>query len=162
MKQIIATAALCGAAFLGGYSLRPLTAQAQDGPPAPVVKVAHVSLERLNEQKEIPYPWGSLRWLMSSTLDKGAEQTFGVVQIKAGQKNFLHSHPNCEELLYVISGSCEHIVGDKKVTLHPHDLVRVPRGVPHQAIVTGSEPLLAVISYSSPDRQVTNYGEHKE
>jgi quercetin dioxygenase-like cupin family protein len=80
------------------------------------------------------------------------------VQINAGQKNALHSHPNCEEILYVLSGSCEHLVGDKKVVLHPGDLIRVPVGVKHQATVIGNEPLRAVISYSSAERKVTNYG----
>jgi hypothetical protein len=35
-------------------------------------------------------------------------------------------------------------------------------GVPHQAFVIGNEPLRAVISYSSGDRKVVNYGNAEE
>ena len=121
-----------------------------------------VKVEHFNSVPEVKYPWGTLRWLMSGKIDPGAEQTFGVVEIGVGQRNALHSHPNSEELLYVLSGSCEHIVGNQKVVLHPGDLVRIPRNTTHQAIVLGNEPLRAVISYSTPDRQVVNVGGSKE
>lgn len=129
---------------------------------APKMPNVTVVVQHFDQEEEIKYPWGALRWLMSSKLDKHALQTFGVVEIKAGQHNALHMHPNCEELLYVLSGSCEHVIGNKRVTLHPGDLIRVPIGVPHQAFVIGNEPLRAVISYSSPDRKVINYGKTEE
>jgi quercetin dioxygenase-like cupin family protein len=77
-----------------------------------------------------------------------------VAELNAGQRNPRHLHPNCEELLYVIAGSCEHIVGATKVTLKAGDLIRIPRGVPHQAMVLGNEPFRSVVSYDSPDRQM--------
>jgi quercetin dioxygenase-like cupin family protein len=121
-----------------------------------------VQVQHLDREEAFRYPWGSIRWLMNGKIDPDAEQTFGIVEINAGQSNALHLHPNSEELLYVLSGSCEHIVGDKKVTLHPGDLVRIPRNTNHQAFVTGKEALRAVISYSTPDRQVLNAGDKKE
>jgi mannose-6-phosphate isomerase-like protein (cupin superfamily) len=99
---------------------------------------------------------------MNGKIDPEASQTLGIVQINPGQRNPLHMHPNCEELLYVISGSAENIIGNKKFTIGPGDLVRIPKGVPHQAITIGSKPFRAVISYSSNDRQVVNLGPDKE
>ena len=145
----VAVACLAGAA---GYGLAQSSEQKEG-------KLTTVSVYHLDQVKEEPYGFGSIRWLMSRTLDSQAEQTFGIVQIQAHQRNALHIHPNCEEILYVLSGSCEHRVGDSKVTLHAGDLLRVPRGVKHQAVVLGNEPLRAVISYSSPDRQVVNLPE---
>lgn len=130
-------------------------AASEEPPKMPDIKV---TVQHLEDQPVVKYGFGTIRWLMSSQIEKDAAQTFGIVEIAAGKKNVLHAHPNCEELLYVLSGSCEHIVGNKKVTLKAGDLIRVPAGVPHQALVTGSEPLRAVISYSSGDRQVINYG----
>lgn len=149
------TALIACLAAAGGYSLAQSGAS-QEG------SLTTGSLHHFDQTKEEPYGFGWIRWLMSHGLDPQAEQTFGIVEIQAHQKNALHIHPNCEELLYVLSGSCEHIVGDSKVVLHPGDLLRVPRGVKHQAIVLGNEPLRAVISYSSPDRQVVNIGETKQ
>jgi quercetin dioxygenase-like cupin family protein len=113
------------------------------------IRVQHLDAVHPEQQ-----PWGTLRWMMNSQIDPQAAQTFGVAEIKAGQRNPLHSHPNCEELLYVISGSCEHIVGSQKVILKAGDLIRIPPGVPHQAIVLGNEPLRAVVSYNSPNRKM--------
>lgn len=100
--------------------------------------------------------WGSLSWLITGENTKGAEQTFGVVTIEPGQANPLHMHPNCEEVLYVISGRCEHRFGDVSVELRAGQAICIPRGTPHRARATGAEPLVVVVSFSSPDRQVVN------
>lgn len=142
--------------------LASIVTVAQIMPDKPQMPNVDVVVQHFGSEEVVKYPWGEIRWLMNSKIDHGAAQTFGIVQINKGQHNALHAHPNSEELLYVLSGSCEHVVGNKRVTLHPGDLVRVPAGVPHQAFVTGNEPLRAVISYSSPDRKVVNYGKTRE
>ncbi len=124
--------------------------------------VAHVAVIEMSKQPEEKYPWGAIRWLMSSKIDPGAKQTLGVVRIDAGKSNALHLHPNCEELLYVLSGTGTTTVDNKTVSLRPGDLVRVPAGVLHQATASGSGPLIAVISYSSGDRQVVTPGKPNE
>ena len=116
--------------------------------------VMQLSVQKFDSAKEIKYPWGWIRWLMSSELDPAASQTFGIVQIEAGQRNPLHQHPNCEELLYVLSGSLENVVGDKRVVTHAGEILRVPAGIPHQGINNTNEPMRAVISYSSGTRQM--------
>ena len=130
---------------------------ANDANPAAQAAVRHFA-----DTPEVKYPWGWIRWLMNGKIDPEASQTLGIVQINPGQRNPLHMHPNCEELLYVISGSAENIIGNSKVTIGPGDLVRIPKGVPHQAITIGNEPFRAVISYSSNDRQIVNLGPEKE
>ena len=70
------------------------------------------------------------------------------------QRNPLHKHPNCEELLYVLSGSFENVMGGKTVVMHAGDIVRIPANVPHQGINNTKEPMRAVISYSSGTRQM--------
>lgn len=150
MKILIWTVVL--AACLTGQTARKEAA----------ANVMALSVQHFDKVQEVQYPWGWIRWLMNSKLDPGASQTFGIVEIKAGQRNTLHKHPNCEELLYVLSGSCEKRIGDKKIILKPGDVVRIPVNVPHQAITIGNEPLRAVISYSSGDRKVIDLGPGKE
>src|SRR3954453_364622 len=150
-------------AFVGAGLVLALILGAQTSmEKAPKMPNVNVVVQHFDKEEQVKADWGVLRWMMSSKIDPGAAQTFGIVEIKAGQHNGLHSHPNCEEILYVLSGSCEHVVGTKRVALHPGDLIRVPVGVPHQAFVTGNEPLRAVISYSSGDRKVVNYGKTEE
>ena len=100
--------------------------------------------------------------MMSSELDPGAAQTFGIVQIDAGKRNQLHIHPNCEELLYVLSGSFESVVGSKKVVLHAGDIIRIPANVPHQGINNTNAPMRAVISYSSGVRKIVTLNSTTE
>ena len=112
-----------------------------------------ITITRNGEGEPITAAWGSLRWICNDRIDARAEQTFGLVTILPGQQNPLHYHPNCEELLYVLEGQCDHRYGDRTVQLSTGDLIRVPSGVHHNARNTGSEPLRLVVSFSSGDRQ---------
>jgi quercetin dioxygenase-like cupin family protein len=113
-------------------------------------------IRSLADQPALEMDWGKITWLVDGRTMAGAEQTFGVVTINPGQRNPLHMHPNCEELLYVIAGECAHKLGDDIYTLTPGSVIRIPRGVPHWARCTSAEPLVAVISFSSPDRRAEN------
>ena len=118
-------------------------------------------IRSVKEQPLEEHSWGSLVWLVGRKQVPGCEQTFGVCTIQPGQRNPLHSHPNCEELLYVVSGQCEHKVGDEVHDLKAGDVICIPRNVRHWAKATGNEPLVAVISFSSPDRMFVSH-EHEE
>lgn len=111
--------------------------------------IRSVSEQELNQKMS----WGNLAWLVGEKQIPGAEQTFGIVTIYPGKRNPLHIHPNCEELLYVISGECDHKLGDELFHLTPGSVICIPRGTPHWALCTSSEPLVATISFSAPDRQ---------
>ena len=111
----------------------------------PVTSPADVGMET--------FPWGNIKWLCNDQLYPETEQTLGVVFINPGEKNMLHYHPNCEELLYVISGECNHSLGDAWYHMTAGDMIRIPRGVKHNAINTGWEPVRMLVSYSAPDRQ---------
>ncbi len=108
---------------------------------------------RLSEVATEQYDWGALKWLMSQRLNEDAQQTFGIATINPGSQNPPHYHPNCEELLHVLSGQCEHAVGEEVFRMEAGDTIRVPKGVVHNAVNTGREPLRAIISFSDGDRQ---------
>lgn len=114
-------------------------------------------VKTLQSTDTVELSWGRLNWLIGSHNMPGADQTFGVVVIHPGQRNPLHSHPNCEELLYVISGECDHRLGDDIVQMKPGSVIRIPQGVPHWAKCTSNEPVVAVISFSSADRKTDTH-----
>jgi quercetin dioxygenase-like cupin family protein len=96
----------------------------------------------LNDEKHVlDMGWGKISWL------------YGKVYIKAGEANDRHIHPNCEEIIFVVSGECDHSLGDEIFHLKPGMALRIPEGVPHHAIVTSWEPCKMIIAYSSVDRQ---------
>jgi quercetin dioxygenase-like cupin family protein len=142
MRRIHSVAALsavllAGAALVGGQ-----------------VAPSGIAVQHFDSVKADQQAWGTLRWMMNGQIDARARQTFGVAELKPGQRNPRHYHPNCEELVYVLSGSVEHWVGDEKTTLKAGDLLMIPRGVIHQGIVLGNEPFRCVVSYDTPDRQM--------
>lgn len=104
-------------------------------------------------KESLEFPWGSIKWLINGETNTEIEQTFGLVFINPGQNNPKHYHPNCEEILYVLSGTCEHTFGDNSYQMGPGDTIRIPKGIIHHAINTGWEPLRSIISFSSGDRQ---------
>lgn len=102
-------------------------------------------------------PWGELTWKITSDSMPGTEMTYGTCRIEPGERNPLHSHPNCEEILYVVSGRCEHKLGDELIELREGDAIRIPRNVRHYAKNIGDGPMLALIFFSSGERQAINH-----
>ena len=97
--------------------------------------------------------FGSVHWVVRAGDPEGAEQTAGLAVFDAGKGNAEHTHPNCEEIVFVLEGSVEHTLGDQSTRLGPGDLIVVPRGVPHRLLNRGSAPARAYVVFSSPDRQ---------
>ncbi len=105
------------------------------------------------EERILELDWGKIQWLCGKEIDPDAEMTFGMVYINAGDKNTRHYHPNCEEIIFVLSGECDHSLGDEMFHLKPGMMLRIPRNVWHDATVTSWEPCRMIIAYSSGDRQ---------
>src|SRR5690606_22010820 len=78
-------------------------------------------VSRTGDGERVPTGWGELNWKIAGGSMPGAEMTFGTCLIQPGQRNPLHSHPNCEEFLYVVSGACEHRLDDETVALKAGD-----------------------------------------
>ncbi len=98
--------------------------------------------------------WGTLQWLCSEKLMPGAEQTVGIATIFAGKKNPLHYHPNCEEIVYILSGEGLQNCDGNAVHVKAGMTIRIPPKVKHNIVNTGTETLRSLITYSSGDRQV--------
>jgi quercetin dioxygenase-like cupin family protein len=97
------------------------------------------------------FDWGTLQWLANGML--GAAQTVGVCHLYAGKSNPPHYHPNCEEILYVQQGTGKHLLDAEWVEVRPGSVVRIPLGMKHQLVNEGSDTLITIIAFSSPDRQ---------
>lgn len=98
-------------------------------------------------------PWGELRWLASRKLGNSTTMTFGRVTIPAGIANPRHRHPNCDEILHLLSGRIEHTLGDERFIMEPGDTISIPSGVWHNARALSDEDAEMVICFSSADRE---------
>jgi quercetin dioxygenase-like cupin family protein len=105
------------------------------------------------EGEFIDAPWGKLTWLASRKLGNSTTMTFGRVIIPAHQRNPRHRHPNCDEILHLLSGRIEHSLADKKFILEPGDTISIPAGQWHNAATLDGIDAEMVICFSSPDRE---------
>jgi quercetin dioxygenase-like cupin family protein len=96
--------------------------------------------------------WGRLVWTASRQVGNSQTMSFGRVTIRAGQENPRHRHPNCDEILHLLSGRLEHSLAGETFVLEAGDTVSIPQGVWHQARAVGEENAEIVICFSSADR----------
>ena len=120
--------------------------------PARTVREAIVM--RPEDAKVVEYPWGHLVWYVSGELRNSDTMTVGEAVIRPGQHNPRHVHPNCDEVLHVVTGHIRHTMGDETVEMQAGDTVSIPAGIFHNATNIGPDNAVLSISFSSPDRQV--------
>jgi quercetin dioxygenase-like cupin family protein len=97
--------------------------------------------------------FGQVHWAVREHDPEGAEQTIGMATFDIGKGNVEHTHPNCEEVVFVLEGEVEHTLGEQTTRLKAGDLIVVPRNVPHCLKNVGNAPVKACVIFSSPDRQ---------
>jgi len=96
------------------------------------------------------FDWGTVQWLSEPRVTAAQNFSVGLVLIDVGKGHLRHVHPDAEEVLYVIAGEGEQVVGDVKEPIGPGVLVHIPLGTEHQTLNTGWEPLKALVVYAPP------------
>ncbi len=98
--------------------------------------------------------WGTLQWLVGAHNGSSESITLGRVTFKPGQQNPPHHHPNCEEVLFVVTGEIEHTLPDGgTVTLREGDCIVLPEGVDHQAKNVGQGEAVVIVAFNSGRRK---------
>jgi mannose-6-phosphate isomerase-like protein (cupin superfamily) len=72
----------------------------------------------------------------------------GVTIFEPGEASSYHNHPDSEEIDIVLSGSGLARNGEETAPIKAMDFCFIPKGVYHQHINTGQEPLLLVWIYT--------------
>ncbi len=98
--------------------------------------------------------WGHLEWMVSGELGNSSTMTVGRCYILPGRENPRHFHPNCDEVLHVLTGTIEHSFGDEVIPMTAGDTISIPIGVMHNARNVGDDEAVFVIAFSTPDREV--------
>jgi mannose-6-phosphate isomerase-like protein (cupin superfamily) len=112
-----------------------------------------VTLKRVQELPavEIPIPnRRSLRTVYSPEQDPDlvGDFTFFRCDIAPHSCSDLHTHEKSGEIMYVISGQGEGVLGDAMYELEPDSAFYAPPGVPHQVRSITDEPLRLVTLFS--------------
>ena len=80
--------------------------------------------------------------------------TAGLTIFEPGESSSLHNHPDSEEINFIVRGTGVVVTEDQEPMPFPeHSFMFIPKGVKHQHINTGREPLWLVFVYG-PHGQV--------
>lgn len=101
-----------------------------------------------------PQPWGRLEWMVSGSQGNSDTLTVGKCFIRPGENNPVHHHPNCDEVLHVVSGRIRHRVNDEYVEMTAGDTISIPMGAIHNATNIGDETCELLICFDTAERQV--------
>lgn len=96
------------------------------------------------------FDWGVLKWQSTPEVTGSERMSSGVVKLEPGKGHERHTHPESDEMLYVIRGEGEQEIGDETRQITAGDMLHVPEGVPHGTVNTGWEPLLLLAVYAPP------------
>jgi quercetin dioxygenase-like cupin family protein len=97
-------------------------------------------------------PFGVIEWAV------GAEAAVAAATFDDGGDNVEHTHPNCEEIVYVLEGEIEHTLGEASSVLRAGDLIIVPRDIPHRLMNRSGAPCRMLIAFTHPDREFVPTG----
>ena len=106
---------------------------------------------------EMGLPGRSLRWLVSPDSLPASNCSACVIRVAPGDKvKPAHSHPNGEEVIYIIRGSGRVLVDGEVAPVRAGSAVLFPTGAVHMLHNTGSEEM-KVICLFSPATNLDNY-----
>lgn len=103
--------------------------------------------------EQLAFDWGTITWIVSGSLGSSETMTFGKVVIRADQANPIHRHPNCDEILHLLAGELDHMVGEQTVRMRPGDTLTIPRNTRHRATSIGAEDAVMIVAYSNANRE---------
>ena len=110
-----------------------------------------VPLVRENELPEVELPGRHLRWLVSSELLNSRHMSVCMIRVAPGQTvRPAHSHPNGEEVIYIIRGSGRVMVDGAVDAVSEGTAVLFPQGKVHMLQNTGDEEMKVICFFAPP------------
>lgn len=114
-----------------------------------------------DDVESLVFDWGILKWMSTPEVTGGERFSAGMVKLEPGKGHERHTHPDSDEILFVIRGEGEQEVADETREIEAGDMVFIPEGVEHGTVNTGWEPLLLLAVYAppGPERQLRELPE---
>ena len=109
----------------------------------------------------VDLPGRHLRWVVSPDTLKARHCSACVITVPPGERvRPAHSHPNGEEVIYIVCGSGRVLVGTDVTAVREGTTVLFPQGVVHMLHNTGSEEM-KVVCFFAPPTGLDNYVMHE-
>ena len=116
-----------------------------------------VSLVHESEVEELSLPGRRLRWLVPNERLNAQHLSMCVIRVQPGQTvKPAHSHPNGEEVIYILRGSGRVYVDGAIDSVRAGTAVLFPQGAIHMLQNTGDEEM-KVACFFAPATDLSNY-----
>lgn len=110
-----------------------------------------------SEVEELNLPGRHLRWVVSENSLAAKHCSSCVIRVAPGEKvRPAHSHPNGEEILYIVRGTGRVLVAGDVAPVREGSVVLLPQGDVHMLQNTGSEEM-KVVCFFAPATNLNNY-----
>lgn len=96
------------------------------------------------------FDWGTLKWMATPDVNGSERFSAGVVQLEPGKGHDIHTHPESDEILYVVAGEGEQTIEDETTDISAGEMVFIPADTEHGTINTGWETLQLLAVYAPP------------
>lgn len=123
--------------------------------------VAEKRFVRSNDVETIQVDWGTLKWMNTPEITGSEAFSAGVVVLDPGKGHERHTHPDSEEILYILSGEGEQTIAGEEQLVGPGEMVYIPAGVEHSTMNSSWEPLrfLAIYGPPGPEAEIRDLAE---
>lgn len=109
------------------------------------------------EIAELDLPGRRLRWIVGDEGLQAAHCSTCVIRVAPGEKvRPAHSHPQGEEVIYIIRGAGRVMVSGEVAQVREGSVVLFPQGAVHMLHNTGSEEM-KVVCFFAPGANLDNY-----
>jgi quercetin dioxygenase-like cupin family protein len=120
-----------------------------------------VPLLHESDAEELDLPGRHLRWVAGPGTLPAGHCSACVIRVAPGEKvRPAHSHPNGEEVIYIIRGSGRVLVAGEVSAVEAGTTVLFPQGAVHMLHNTGSEEM-KVVCFFAPATSLDNYQMHE-
>jgi len=110
-----------------------------------------------SEAESLDLPGRKLRWLVNENLLGAKHLSMCVIHVEPGQTvRPAHSHPNGEEVIYIVSGSGRVLVNGEISPVREGCAVLFPQGQVHMLQNSG-KTLMKVACFFAPATNLENY-----
>jgi quercetin dioxygenase-like cupin family protein len=110
-----------------------------------------------SDVEELALGGRGLRWLVSPDALQANHCSACVITVPPGQKvRPAHSHPNGEEVIYIIRGTGRVLVAGEVSAVREGSTVLFPQGAVHMLHNTGSQEM-KVVCFFAPPTNLSNY-----
>ena len=109
-----------------------------------------------DDAEELGLPGRRMRWLVANDAVKANNCSVCVIRVAPGEKvTPAHSHPNGEEVIYIMTGSGRVLVAGEVRSVSAGTAVLFPQGAIHMLHNTGSEEMKVVCFFAPPSQSKT-------